>query len=87
MDKSSTGFEADAYTGLATVGRIQIIIGGIIVSVITIIIIMGGLESMNPFLILGGLLFGGFCYWLYTTMYKSKALSAMNGSFLFLRLL
>ena len=87
MDKSGTGFEADAYTGLATVGRIQLVVGGIIVAIITIIIIMGGLVSMNPFLIIGGLLFGGFCYWLYTTMYKSKALSAIDGSFLFLRLL
>ncbi len=87
MTKNGGGFEDDAYTGLSDVGRIQLVFGAIIVIIITLVLVVGGIASKNPFLVIGGLLFGGFCLWLQYTMYHSKALSAVDGGFMFLRLL
>ena len=87
MRKNGGGFEDDAYTGLSDVGRIQLIVGSIIVIIITLIVVVGGVMNKNPLLVMGGLLFGGFCLWIQYTIYNSKALSAVDGGFMFLRLL
>ena len=86
MVKHGGDFEAEAYSGLSTVGHIQLVVGAVIVSILTIIMVIGGIVSMNPLLVVGALLFGGLCLWIQYQIYHSKSLSALEGGLTIFRL-
>ena len=88
MTKNGGGkIASNTYTGLADVGRIQLIFGAIIISILTLIVVIGGFISNNPLLVVGGFLFGAFCLWIQYSIYNSKAASAIDGGLTSIRLL
>ena len=61
MNNQSTSGIKDS---VSTIGRINLGFGSIVLTIIAIIVIAAGIKTKNPFLVVGGLLYGVLCYWL-----------------------